>query len=285
MKKAIYFVLFNSLLIFDSDAQNKELNLKVSDYLKIVSSEYKVLISVKNLKGEMLFEQNENEKVASASTIKVPIMMVVMELVKQKEWQLETEYSLQKIDKLEGSQLSKMEDGASLTFRQLLEYMIIYSDNAATNILIKIIGRKKINEQMMTWGFQNTVLNRIMLDFEAAKNGRENYITCGEANQMLHMIYQNKVANKQLCKEMISILNQNDDRETIPQKIPKEIEIAHKTGTLEWVRGDIGLVFSQKPFYISIFVKKISGESIDLKYAEKIIGDISEICFKTLNNN
>jgi beta-lactamase class A len=255
---------------------------EISVYLTNLPLDYKVLIEVKSLDGKTIFNQNENQKVASASTIKVPIMMTVMELVKQKKWSLEDKYSLKNEDKLEGSQLSNMPAGTEYTIRQLVEYMIIYSDNSATNILIKQIGRENINTQIRKWGLTETTLNRIMLDFEAAKSGRENFITCHEANKMLEMIYKNQVANNKLCKEMISILKRNDDRETLPNQIPKNIEIAHKTGTLDWIRGDIGIVFSKKPHFISIFVKKENGQNIELKNAEKIISDISKICFDNL---
>jgi beta-lactamase class A len=252
---------------------------EIRDYIKTIPNEYKVLVEVKNNSGKKIFSQNENEKVASASTIKVPIMMCVMELVHQNKMNLADKYLLKNEDKLDGSQLSNAGIGKEFTILQLIEYMIIYSDNTATNILIKQLGRKDINLQIKKWGFTETTLNRIMLDFVAAKNGRENFITCHEANKMLEMIYKNQVANKKLCNEMLNILKRNDDRETIPNKIPKEIEIAHKTGTLDWVRGDVGLVFTKKPFYISIFVKKENGANIDLKIAEKIIGDIAEIYY------
>lgn len=259
-------------------AQSDEL----SAYLKTIPENYKVLIEVKSLDGKIIFSQNENEKVASASTIKVPIMMSVMELVAQKKWYLEDKYILQDEDKLEGSQLSNAPKGTPYTIRQLLEYMIIYSDNVATNILIKRVGRENINNQIRSWGFTETILNRIMLDFEAAKSGRDNFITSHEANKMLELIYTKKIANAKLCKEMLSILKRNDDRETIPNKIPKNIEIAHKTGTLDWVRGDVGIVLTKKPFFISIFVKKENGQNIELNTAEKIIAEISEICYKSL---
>jgi beta-lactamase class A len=270
--------LIIQLLCLNLMAQSNE----ISVYLKNLPLDYKVLIEVKSLDGKTIFNQNENQKVASASTIKVPIMMTVMELVKQKKWSLEDKYSLKNEDKLEGTQLSNMPAGTEYTIRQLVEYMIIYSDNSATNILIKQIGRENINTQIRKWGLTETTLNRIMLDFEAAKSGRENFITCHEANKMLEMIYKNQVANNKLCKEMISILKRNDDRETLPNQIPKNIEIAHKTGTLDWIRGDIGIVFSKKPYFISIFVKKENGQNIELKNAEKIISDISKICFDNL---
>lgn len=61
-----------------------------------------------------------------------------------------------------------------------------------------------------------------------------------------------------LCAHMLRFLEANEDTTTLPQLLPKGIKIAHKTGTLAYVRGDAGIVFAPKPFVISVFVKGTS---------------------------
>ncbi|WP_255222755.1 serine hydrolase, partial [Shouchella clausii] len=55
--------------------------------------------------------------------------------------------------------------------------MIIVSDNTATNLIIELLGIEKINQLFKDLGFNNTSLNRKMMDFEALKNGIDNTTT------------------------------------------------------------------------------------------------------------
>jgi beta-lactamase class A len=53
--------------------------------------------------------------------------------------------------------------------------------------------------------------------------------------------------------------------------------VAHKTGTLDYVRGDVGIIYGNNPLVISVFVENFES----LEYAEKIIGTISKVAFDT----
>jgi beta-lactamase class A len=117
-----------------------------------------------------------------------------------------------------------------------------------------------------------------MMDTNAVKQGRENYINMLEINALLRLIYNKKVANPVLCDEMIGMLKKCEDTTTIPSQLPKDLAIAHKTGTLTYVRGDAAVVFTAQPFVISIFVEGFDKEAS----AEKIIGDLAKICWEGL---
>jgi beta-lactamase class A len=281
-----YKVLIMSLLSTVSMAQKADLKSKIEAYIQTLPQGYEVSMKVENLKGKVFYDKDSEKKVPSASTIKIPIMMVLMEDVKANLLDLAEIHTLKSTEKVEGGSVYTLPDDSKLTLLQLMEAMIISSDNSATNIFIKRLGKEKINEKIRNWGFEKTILNRIMLDFEAAKQGRENLITCAEVNQMLRMIEQKRVATPTLCREMIGILKRNDDRTTIPRNIPKEVEIAHKTGGLDWVRGDAAIVYTPKPFIISIFVQSDksnpSNPTLDIPKAEQIIGELAEICYSIL---
>lgn len=284
--KLLYKSLLMSLLTFELMAQKTDLKTQIEKYLETLPQGYQVSMKVENLNGKVFYDIDSEKKVPSASTIKIPIMMILMEEVKANRLDLNEIHTLKSNEKVEGGSVYGLPDDSKLTLRQLMEAMIISSDNSATNIFIKRLTKEKINEKIRKWGFEKTTLNRIMLDFEAAKQGRENWITCGEVNQMLRMIEKKRVANPELCDEMIGILKRNDDRTTIPRNIPKEVEIAHKTGGLDWVRGDAAIVYTPKPFIISIFVQSDksnpSNPTLDIPKAEQIIGELAEICYSTL---
>ena len=98
-------------------------------------------------------------------------------------------------------------------------------------------------------------------------------------NTLLEKIYRKQVATPALCEQMIAIMKQNDGVLTIPSRLPKGTVVAHKTGTLAYVRGDAGIVYrndgpTKQPFLLSVFV-----EGVPTPEAERIIGELALICY------
>lgn len=280
--KIIFKVLLISLLVNSVLAQSTEKKLskiQIMDYLAKLPSEIKVTIAVQNMEGKSYFEHRTDVKVPSASVIKIPILMSLMEKVQVNEMSLSALHRLTNAEKAGGSGVLMNESaGKKLTIREIAQEMIRTSDNTATNILIHEIGMATINQNLTKWGTTKTRLSRVMMDTEAVKQGRENYINVLEINALLRLIYDKKVASPALCDEMIEMLKNCADTTTIPSQLPKDLAIVHKTGTLAYVRGDAAIVFTTQPFVMSIFVEGFDKEAT----AEKIIGDLAKICWEGL---
>ncbi len=280
--KTIFKVLIMSLLVNGVIAQTSEKKVdktQILDYISKLPSNVKVTMAVENMEGQPYFEHRTDVKVPSASVIKVPILMSLMEKVQANEMNLSKVHRLTNAEKAGGSGvLMNALEGKILSIREIAQEMIRTSDNTATNILIREIGMETINQNLTKWGATKTRLNRVMMDTEAVKQGRENYINVLEINALLRMIYDKKVSTPTLCDEMISMLKNCEDKTTIPSQLPKDLAIAHKTGTLAYVRGDAAIVFTTQPFVMSIFVEGFDKEAT----AEQIIGDLAKICWESL---
>lgn len=265
-------LLVNSVIAQTTEKQVNK--IQILNYLAKLPSGIKVTMAVENMEGKSYFEHRTDVKVPSASVIKVPILMSLMEKAQLNEINLSKVHRLTNAEKAGGSGvLMNASEGKKLTIREIAQEMIRTSDNTATNILIRKIGMETINQNLTKWGATKTRLNRVMMDMEAVKQGRENYV-----NALLRMIYDKKLANPILCDEMMSMLKNCEDETTIPSQLPKDLEIAHKTGTLAYVRGDAAIVFTAQPFVMSIFVEGFDKEAT----AEKIIGDLAKICWEGL---
>ena len=123
--------------------------------------------------------------------------------------------------------------------------IIRISDNTATNVLIDKIGMYNINNMLAYHGYENTRLNRKMMDFDAVKRGVQNYTSAAESARMMYAILTGKITNEASCKKMIEMLLTCADVTTIPRYIPRTIPVAHKTGTLDYVRGDVGIIYGK----------------------------------------
>ena len=248
----------------------------LTTYLRRLPPGARVSMAVRSLADSSAqFAYRADERVPSASVIKLPIMIDVMERVKAGTLDPDEIHILTDSEKVGGDGVLKTYSHRSrIAYRDLLQLMMIYSDNTATNIFINELGMAAINQRMQTLGLTKSRLNRVMMDTLATRQGRENYVTAREMNTLLLKIYRNEVATPALCEQMLAILRQNEDTLTIPRLLPKGAVVAHKTGMLTYVRGDAGLVYTTKPFLLSVFV-----EGIPTPDAERIIGEIALICY------
>lgn len=259
-----------------STVSAQRLTDSLTAYLHGLPPTARVSMAVRSLTdSSMAFEYRADERVPSASVIKLPIMLEAMEQVKAGTLDLDEIHILIDAEKTGGDGVLKTYSHRSrIAYRDLLRLMMVYSDNTATNIFINELGMDAINGRMRTVGLTKSRLNRLMMDTLAARQGRENYVTAREMNSLLTKIYQNKVATPALCSQMLTILKQNQDTLTIPRLLPKGIVVAHKTGELPYVRGDAGIVYTKDPFLLSVFV-----EDVPTREAERIIGEIALICY------
>lgn len=280
MKIYLFPLLLTIYTSYGQNSSSRKVDAnRITDYLSRLPTALKVSMSVESILGEKYYSFRPDVTVPSASVIKIPILIELMEQVKSKKIDLNAAHILRTSDKAGDSGIiGDMADGTMLTIRELAQEMIYSSDNTATNILIKKVGMEAVNQNLMRLGSTKTRLNRIMLDTMAVKQGRQNWVNTVEINDLLRKIYNKQVATPALCEEMIVILKNCRDKSTIPANLPKDLVIAHKTGELSYLRGDAAIVYTQQPFIISVFVEGFK----DLPEAEKIIADLAEICWENL---
>src|SRR5438094_10552147 len=94
-----------------------------------------------------------------------------------------------------------------VTNRDMAQFMIAVSDNAAANILYDRVGRDNVNALLRGLGLSKTTLRRKMMDIAAARRGDENVATPQEMIRLLEAIYKEKALNKQSTAEFIKQLS------------------------------------------------------------------------------
>lgn len=179
----------------------------------------------------------------SASMIKVFIMACAMDEARQGHLALDATLTLKSSDKVGGAGiLAGFPTGRELSIQRLIELMITESDNTATNILIDYLGRDKINAYIAAQGYSDTRLQRKMMDSAAVAAGRENLTTVRDLGEFFRRLYQREcVAGYD--EQMIAVLLGQTDTECLPAALPGA-SIAHKTGELDGLYDDGGIVYS-----------------------------------------
>jgi len=286
--KKLFFTLIFSTMLSDIFAQKFSIeNLKLAIEAKLKTVEGQFAVAFKDLQtGETLFI-NEKENFHAASTMKTPVMIEVFKQAKAGKFKLSdsilvknefksivdgSPYSMDIADD-SGDGLYKM-IGKKMTIYDLTYQMIIVSSNLATNILIDLVDARNANESMRKLGAKDIQVLRGVEDQKAFEKGLNNTTTAYDLMLIFEKIAQNKVIDKQSCEEMRKILFDQKFNEIIPDKLPKIVKVAHKTGSITGVQHDSGIVYlpDGRKYVLVLLSKKLKSADAGVK----ILAEVSE---------
>jgi len=178
----------------------------------------------------------------TASLIKVAVMVEAYHHIAEGSLRRDTTVTLRETDKAgdETVPLNMLHAGVTLTVADLLNLMIAYSDNTATNMLVRLLGAAQIDRRMVSYGLESTKIFRpTFRDGQAdvfPEEEREfglGMTTPREIARLFQIIAEGKIVSRAICDEMLSILTRQQDRVMIPRSLPIErdrILVANKTG-------------------------------------------------------
>ena len=114
-----------------------------------------------------------------------------------------------------------------------------------------MLGRERVNRTMDDLGFPKTRLMRVMMDSAAAARDEENVSTPMEMARLMESIWSNKAADAESCREIIEILKLPGQE--MKSAVPDGVEVAAKSGVLDGVRCETGIVFlERRPFALAV---------------------------------
>lgn len=138
------------------------------------------------------------------------------------------------------------------------DLMISISDNGAANALISACTMDKINEFVIENGFEETELNRRMLDW----NGTENYTSARDCGKMLEEVLKGEYVSEEASERILEALRNQQRTSKIPAGVPGDVETANKTGELDNVDNDAAIVWSPECTYILCIMSSDTGGRI-----------------------
>ncbi len=222
---------------------------------------------------------NAGAEMPAASTIKIPVMVEVFRQLAAGKFDLNTRVTLRRSDKDWGSgDLAGGRAGSSYPVSRLLALMIDVSDNTATNMLIRLVGRPHINQEMEDLGLTHTRLT----DFIRSEGPRIRWALRSSPADMTHLL--RAMAQKQLIdewssREMIRILTGQEHNSLLPEPLPDGTRIAHKTGTLHDTLNDVGIVYEgEDPYVIAVMTTDLP----TLSSGRRFIRGVSRLAYDAL---
>lgn len=220
------------------------------------------------------------EPMRSASLIKVFIMIEAFRLSLQGLLDLAENRIISGAEKTGGAgSLMHAPAGTAKTWRELITLMIVESDNTATNILIDRLSMPAVNKTIRNLGFADTILRRKMMDFAAARSGQENYTSASDMIGVLELLYRHRCLGPSLDNAMLEILKKQQDRSMLPALLPPGTIIANKTGELDGLWHDAGIIYtSHRDYAAAIMTDALA----DADRGQKVIAEISCLIYGLL---
>ncbi len=254
-----------------------------------------VSLFAKNLDTGASYGLRADERVRTASTIKVPIMTAVFAAVERGEAKWTDEMVVRDAAKVSGAGIiQELSDGLRLPLSDVVRLMIVVSDNTATNMVLDRFPGDLVNAGMDRLGLKQTRSLRKIMGAGAAAGvsaaGRlpENdkfgigVTTPREMVTLLEKIANGEVVSPAASKEMIEILKRQQYKDGIGRHL--DVPVASKSGALDHLRSDVGIAYAAGG-RIALAVTVDDMPEVDYSpdnAGEKLISDLSRIIVRSL---
>ena len=261
MKKIFLLVLFLPSVLL---AQN--INKKLQKNVQALVNDYKgdIGIFIKSLKTGKVVQINADTVFPTASIVKVPILIGIINKIKLGELSYHQEFSYNDSMLYAGVDiLGSFKNGEKIELSKLIMLMLSMSDNTASLWLQKLAGTgTAVNVLMGKNGFVNTYVNSKTAGRE---NDRNQYgwgqTTPKEMAAIFEKLYKGEIINDSLSKKMVRLLGRNYWDEEALSEIPATIFAASKSGAVDASRSEILLVMAKEPYILSVFTKNNKDQS------------------------
>ncbi|MDX2268229.1 MAG: serine hydrolase [Bryobacter sp.] len=235
-----------------------------------------VYLAAKHLGSGKSIEIRGDEKVRTASTIKLPILLALHAEAAEGKLRWDEELPLREQDIVSGSGvLQEFTPGTRLRLRDVANLMIVVSDNTATNLVIERITADQVNARMAALGFKSTwSMRKVRGDGkqlkeaqgwskEGAKEENKKWgigsSTAKEMVRILELLATGKFLNAEASAEVVAVLKRQQYKDGIGRRIDPD-RVASKSGALDHLRSDVGLVTTKSgPIALAITVEGIPG--------------------------
>lgn len=233
-----------------------------------------VYIRVYNTHGEWICV-NPNEEYHASSLLKLPILFTFARMAESNPSLLDQKVFFTKHDASLPQQTyttKTLQPGHSYTIRDLLQYLIAYSDNDALLLL---------------YNYHNpAVYKKIFTDLNLPYSDGESQAPLGmkvkDYSVLLRVLYNGTYLSATSSEYALSLLTQSDFKDGVLKGIPDNITVAHKFGEFftpnECQLHESALVYAPKHNYIITVMTK----GKDMKQLSEIIGDISKLAYSSI---
>jgi beta-lactamase class A len=220
---------------------------------ELASFKGKVSLFALNLDTGETYGFGADDRVSTASTIKIAVMVEAFARVGAGKAKWTDELVLTKAARFAGSGvLPELADGLRLTLRDCVNLMMVISDNTATNMVLDYLSTDAVNARMDALGFkQIRILRRVGSGGESSagkdpdnKRYGLGVATPREMVMLMEKLERGAVVNAAASKEMVDLMKREQVHFAIGRTLA--VSMATKYGALDHLRSAIGIIYSKQ---------------------------------------
>jgi beta-lactamase class A len=223
-----------------------------------------------------------------ASLLKVPLMMAVLKQAETKPEILNKKIYFIRTHTMAAPNRpsNNMESGRYYTVDELIGRMIMHSDNDATNLLLKFVDKRTLENTYIQLGI---IASNGSADLASLLDSSlpEYKFTIPQYASFFRVLYNASYLNREMSEKALSLLARSDFTAGLNAGIPSNIEVAHKWGYRELGNNgeikqlhDCGIVYyPNHPYLLCVMT---AGNSFE--YLDDAIKEVSGIVYKEVDS-
>jgi beta-lactamase class A len=133
--------------------------------------------------------------------------------------------------------------GEDVSLRWLCYRAIVKSSNLATNLVLDVVGTDAVARTLAASGATGSVVTRGIEDTAARDAGLQNLVTAADLARTLQALYAQELTGADSSAEILAVLAAQQINDAIPAGLPKATRVAHKSGWVEGISHDAGIVY------------------------------------------
>ena len=280
----VIFLIINSCATKNNE---NELKNKIEKIISTENGDFGVSIIDEN--NNNIVEINGKKHYPLLSTFKFPIALTILHKVEKRELSMQQQIFIKKEELLENTWSpfkEKHPDGnISISLEEAINWMIVYSDNNLTDILLRLLGGTETVQKFID--DENFVIKNN--EYEMHRDWNSQFINKSTPNsfaQLLKKFSEGKILNSENTKWLYqSMVKSETGVKRLKGKLPN-VKIAQRAGTSftndEGITGAINNVGimelpNNQKIYIAVFVHNTSEE---FSKGEEIIADIAKTTYE-----
>jgi beta-lactamase class A len=263
MKKLLTFLLTFFSLFAIAQKTDKTLEKQIRELIRGFHGT--VGIYVHELKKDRVASFNADSVFPTASIVKIPIMIGIMDRIQNKELEFHQVMIYKDTIKYDPGEdvLASFKPDEKILLSKLMLLSISLSDNTASLMLQGIAGGgQRINYLMDSLGYLYT---RVNSRTPGREKDREIYgwgqTTPREIARIMEQIEKGAVLSQKSSDRMLRTLGRQYWDEDAISQIPPNIFVASKSGAVDESRNEILYVNAPNPYIFSIFTKNNKDQS------------------------
>ena len=166
-----------------------------------------------------------------------------------------------------------------------LHSMITVSDNDAANTLTTYLGggnssagMQAVNSFCQEHGYTQTHMGRMLL---ASNDQDDNYTSVNDCGHFLIEVYKEEESSYAHASDMYALLKAQTRQNKIPAMLPDGVKTANKTGELDNVENDAGIIYDAANDLVIVFVSQNLSSAGN---AQNTIASLSRTIYDYYNN-